>query len=118
MPRKPQKIVKKVDHALWITEYLLYGIAKKADGTPSKKPLLWYPEFGENGGCLAANLREPWEAVKAELLPAWIREHPGTRPFAWWELDAPDPRDPGETEAEFLRRHGLLTPHEIKGIEK
>jgi hypothetical protein len=30
-----------------------------------------------------------WESVKAELLPEWIRLHPCSRPWAWWELDAP-----------------------------
>ena len=30
-----------------------------------------------------------WQAVREEILTAWIREKPGTRPRAWWRLDAP-----------------------------
>lgn len=31
-----------------------------------------------------------WELVQGEFLPGWIRDHPGTRPFAWWVCDAPE----------------------------
>lgn len=36
----------------------------------------------------------PWEEVRAELLPDWIRERPCTRPYAWWDEDeeAKEPR--------------------------
>src|SRR5438445_3445567 len=37
-------------------------------------------------------LRALWAEHGPELLAAWIREHPGTRPFAWWALEAPEPR--------------------------
>jgi hypothetical protein len=40
-------------------------------------------------------LREAWEKVKTEILPEWIRKHPGTRPAAWWEFDAPQEPVPG-----------------------
>jgi hypothetical protein len=92
----------------WISQYLLYGF----DEEGPRRALLWYPEFGGNGGCLAGNEREPWEAARAELLPAWIKEHPGTRPFAWWRIDAPGFRRDGESELETLVRHNLLTDHE------
>lgn len=32
---------------------------------------------------------EEWEACRAELLQQWIKERPGTRPWAWWHFDAP-----------------------------
>jgi hypothetical protein len=32
-------------------------------------------------------MRAMWCIVAAELLPQWITEHPGTRPFAWWLFD-------------------------------
>jgi hypothetical protein len=32
-----------------------------------------------------------WRAHKAEILAAWIGEHPGTRPTLWWTHDAPHP---------------------------
>jgi hypothetical protein len=34
-------------------------------------------------------LRAAWEACREELLGSWLKAHPGTRPWAWWELDAP-----------------------------
>jgi hypothetical protein len=43
---------------------------------------------------------EVWLAIRDELLPQWINEHPGTRP-SWWYLFDPDcPR------IEDIRRHG------------
>jgi hypothetical protein len=33
--------------------------------------------------------RALWAQVRDELLTVWIAENPGTRPFAWWLLDAP-----------------------------
>lgn len=33
--------------------------------------------------------RRAWEALRDELLPAWIQEQPGTRPAAWWRCDMP-----------------------------
>jgi len=35
-----------------------------------------------------------WRAHAPELLRDWIRERPGTRPWAWWTYDAPaSPRE-------------------------
>ena len=34
-------------------------------------------------------MRIGWECLRAELLPRFIAEHPGHRPFAWWIFDAP-----------------------------
>jgi len=81
-----------------------------------------------------------WWELREKLLPTWIEQHPGTRPYAWWKFEAPEPRRqvapgpesigpanwfgcpssfqgvPGdgmfETEGEYLDRLGLLTPHE------
>lgn len=37
-------------------------------------------------------VRSAWEAVRDEMLLAFVRESPGTRPWAWWEFDAPGRR--------------------------
>jgi hypothetical protein len=37
-------------------------------------------------------MREGWEALRDTLLPEFIAEHPGERPYAWWKFDAPEPR--------------------------
>jgi hypothetical protein len=33
-----------------------------------------------------------WKERRAELLPAFIEDHPGHRPTAWWMFDAPELR--------------------------
>lgn len=48
-----------------------------------------------------------WNQVRDELLPIWIAEHPGYRPFAWWLFDHQKERPilaPWATD-EFIARH-------------
>jgi hypothetical protein len=44
-------------------------------------------------------VRALWTEYGASLLARWLIEHPGERPYAWWLIDAPEPRqcldDPG-----------------------
>jgi hypothetical protein len=50
-----------------------------------------------------------WRAHKSEILPDFIRAHPGQRPWAWWRYDAPEPR---------RRLGGVGTPcHEVLAYE-
>jgi len=37
-------------------------------------------------------MREAWEVLRDTLLPQWIAEHPGTRPYSWWKFDSQEPR--------------------------
>ena len=32
-----------------------------------------------------------WPEWGSEILPDWIRKHPGTRPWGWWRFEAPEP---------------------------
>jgi hypothetical protein len=56
--------------------------------------------------------REAWEALRAELLPAYVAEHPGRRPAAWWQFDSPEPMRQqlggynyrGDTQADAIPR--------------
>jgi hypothetical protein len=60
-----------------------------------------------------------WAEYRDELLLAWIKRKPGTRPAAFWRFDAngfPD-RAEYETEAEHLHRLGLLDDDEINAIK-
>jgi hypothetical protein len=91
-------------------------------------------------------LRAAWEDLRDELLPAFIAQHPGQRPWAWWAFEAPEPRrriGPGpepvgeeemwlgmprlyrglppslgmyESEADYLRRLDLLTAAEARAL--
>lgn len=33
-----------------------------------------------------------WELAREAMVEAWAAKHPGTRPWAWWRWDAPEPR--------------------------
>jgi hypothetical protein len=33
-------------------------------------------------------MRKAWDELRHELLPEWAREHPGTRPYAFWKFDS------------------------------
>ena len=46
--------------------------------------------------------RAVWLAIRDELLPQWINEHPGTRPSWWYLFDPECPR----ISAEDIKRHG------------
>jgi hypothetical protein len=37
-------------------------------------------------------IRRAWDELRGSLLPAWSRERPGTRPYAWWRFEAPERR--------------------------
>jgi hypothetical protein len=47
-------------------------------------------------------------------MAVWVQERPGTRPWAWWQYDAPEDRPMDESEAAYLRRLDLLTPGEME----
>ena len=39
------------------------------------------------------SVRLVWEKLRDTVLPAFIQENPGQRPWAWWEFDAPGRRE-------------------------
>jgi hypothetical protein len=47
----------------------------------------------ENDPERLAWMRDDWESRRDELLRAWIIQHPGQRPWAWWLFDANDRRE-------------------------
>ncbi len=86
------------------------------------------------------DLKDAWLENRDWLLERHIQTFPGTRPWAWWRFDAPESRknvtvgeewrdffglpykidfqqEPAifETEAEYLKRIGLLEKGEIPG---
>jgi hypothetical protein len=34
-------------------------------------------------------IKDVWAEVRSDVLTAWVQDRPGTRPWAWWEFDAP-----------------------------
>ena len=68
---------------------------------------------------LLNSFRALWEQHRNEILAAWVKEKPGTRPARWWEFDAPRSdigTYSGENQAAFLDRHDLLTPSEKRAM--
>lgn len=70
----------------WKVDFLLTGCVKRPDGGNSCKPYLWEAAteccFADERALIPA-----WEAARGELLPRFIQDNPGRRPFAWWEFD-------------------------------
>lgn len=92
------------------------------------------------------SLEDLWRDHRHVLLMAWVEEYAGTRPTLWWSLDAPEPHRAVlggtgrvdccspicgvpffvdvnlaappvlESEAAYLRRHGLLLPGEARRL--
>ncbi|HKX00130.1 MAG TPA: hypothetical protein VJN43_20490 [Bryobacteraceae bacterium] len=58
--------------------------------------------------------RRAWHEHAAELTPL---VDPGSRPWAWWKYDAPEPRLPREAQTAYLLRCGLLTEKERTRLE-
>ncbi len=62
--------------------------------------------------------RAVWNRHREWALAAWIEAMPGTRPPLFYEFDAPEPRDPAESERAYLKKHKLLTAAEAKRLPK
>ena len=73
-------------------------------------------------------MRQDWKMHRERLLHWWITGEnkpqgmkpwtfvmtgrPGTRPWAWWEFDAPEPLGGDESERDYLQRLNLFLPGE------
>lgn len=96
----------------WMLEFLKFGRVLRPDGSRSPRPFLFDRRW--DGPFCRAAAREMWNEKRDALMASWVQERPGTRPWAWWTFDAPEDRPEGESEAGYLRRHGLLTPGEME----
>jgi hypothetical protein len=53
----------------------------------------WFGALTDRHGDIdMAAAAEAWESLRDDLLPAYIADHPGQRPWAWWAFDATEPR--------------------------
>lgn len=48
--------------------------------------------YGKEHADFQADAKRLWAKFRDEFLQTWIAEHPGTRPWAWWQWDAPERR--------------------------
>ncbi|HYF48872.1 MAG TPA: hypothetical protein VEJ63_05680 [Planctomycetota bacterium] len=71
----------------------------------------------------ADDVRAAWQEHGAEILRAWIKAFPGSRPFAWWATreDRPefnrDPQERARQECDYLKAHGLITAKELEAMK-
>jgi hypothetical protein len=54
--------------------------------------------------------RAQWQAHRDDILPAWIRACPGTRPSCWWRYDAPLLKDAVARYGNWPTVRGLREP--------
>jgi hypothetical protein len=77
--------------------------------------LLMGPRDGGSAFQSDDSRRDTWRSHSAELMRL---VQPGSRPWAWWEYDAPEPVLPRESETAYLARCGLFTESEQKSLRK
>jgi len=72
---------------------------------------------GPAGSSFASNAsrRAAWRSHSHEVMRL---VEPGSRPWAWWEYDAPEPTLPRESQFDYLVRCGLLTKEERARLPK
>ena len=83
--RRMRELVPQVSPA--VIGYLLNGEypGRDADG----KAVTGWVEVGLKTAGNGAALRADWMGVREALLAAWLPEHAGRRPWAWWRFSAP-----------------------------
>ncbi|WP_339857950.1 hypothetical protein [Pseudohongiella acticola] len=69
---------------------------------------LGYFTYGAEDACDLERMKADWQRHKRELMAEWIADNPGTRPFAWWQFEASEPRLPAESDSEYLERLNAL----------
>ncbi|MFH0812215.1 MAG: hypothetical protein V2A69_05190 [Pseudomonadota bacterium] len=63
--------------------FLQYGTSE--GGPPCEHLKVELFQRGRDG----VKWKPAWEEVREEVMAAWIKKYPGTRCWAWWEIDAP-----------------------------
>jgi hypothetical protein len=105
-------------------------------------PMRGYTGYGDGGGTdlcafISDEMRTDWKQNRDRLLEFWISGStaidqlapnwrpwlftygaPGTRPWAWWELEDHPTIDDDESEAEYLARLDLWLDGERELIER
>jgi phage terminase large subunit-like protein len=79
-------------------------------------------------GASRDDLRRAYQEHRAQVLDSYVETFPGTRPWAWWQFEAPKRRKAAyspdflcelrEPESLYLYRCGLMTAKEEAAIER
>ena len=102
-------------------DYLVHWL-ETGEEPSTDQPDDWFDFIliNENG------LRSAWQAARKDIMPAWVRQHPCSRHYAWWRYDAPQKREKFvmkgqlffESQAAYLKRHDLLSDGEARHLAK
>lgn len=117
MPTKRTKTSRNrrlTDLSDWQVEYLFTG-----GGCCPARPATCCCNPDQPGfGFLCEHFRagEIWLQYRDRLLAEWIRLHPGSRPWAWWEFDAPEERERVGGQGKRFSEYFNVTPHLSYGI--
>ncbi len=65
-----------------------------------------------------AEMEIAWADCKDDIMTAHLERFPCTRPWAWWQFDAPEPRDRTVDEKEQLTRLCVVSGHEILRFQR
>jgi hypothetical protein len=77
--------------------------------------LLLGPTEGASAFADDAARQAAWREHAPELL---VLVSPGSRPWAWWQYEAPEPVLPRESEIAYLERCRVLTENERQSLER
>jgi hypothetical protein len=89
MPRRRWRARERREGLSEATIALLTTRAMPLAGAPEVVDLRFYRLKHPDPG---RDLMRIWRAHGGAITAAWIRENPGTRPWAWWACDAVEPR--------------------------
>jgi hypothetical protein len=96
---------------------------------PDLKRHLLYGYFFQEGFQDLQAMRGWWREVRAAVLPAWVKQLPCTRPFAWWLFEGvprhgerllvdPFPEWAPNLKQERQRHFGILHSHYLPPLQE
>jgi len=92
MPRKTRKAKQTRPTIKPIEIYFLqYGMVKGCPDDEGMEGIIGFRNVDEGWSWLPI-----WEEVREKAMADWISEHPASRPWGWWQFDAPRWNDPFE----------------------
>lgn len=96
------------DAPAWVfSHFLTYG---QIDGWDQDGGFAWWLNTNLQQDDTRATMRALWTATGPDILHAWIRAHPGSRPFGWWAFQAPRGRWPEDVpfnEPWWIERYSI-----------
>lgn len=107
MPRRQHRGKRRRQSSDWLAGYLTKG----------ELPPRGTPGYNAYWHFLDTNVRAAWTEHRDRILPRFIEQHPGYRPWAWWRFESDEGAAP-EDETAYLAEHDLLSLAEREAMEE